>query len=80
MIIKEFVLWPEFRKYLHVCIRSLPKESRGGGGLLHMNINLDSTNIIITGHKIVVSFFLRRFLLSVSILGAIFMHTSIFFA
>ena len=42
-----------------------------------MNINLDSTNIIITGHKIVASFFLRRFLLSVSILGAIFMHTSI---
>ena len=56
---------------------------RGGGpgrGLLHMNINLDSTNIIITGHKIVASFFLRRFLLSVSILGAIFMHTSIFSA
>ena len=50
------------------------------GGLLHMNTNLDSTNIIITGHKIVVSFFLRRFLLSVSMLGAIFMHTSIFSA
>ena len=70
-----------------MCIRSLPKESRGacvcvGGefGLLHMNINLDSTNIIIIGHKIVASFFLRRFLLSVSILGAIFMHTSIFSA
>ena len=45
-----------------------------------MNINLDSTNIIITGHKIVASFFLRRFLLSVSILGPIFMHTSIFSA
>ena len=45
-----------------------------------MNINLDSTNIIITGHKIVASFFLRRFLLPVSILGAIFMHTSIFCA
>ena len=43
-----------------------------------MNINLDSSSIIITGHKIVASFFLRRFLLSVSILGAIFMHTSIF--
>ena len=53
---------------------------RGRGVLLHMNINLDSTNIIITGHKIVASFFLRRFLLSVSILGAIFMHTSIFSA
>ena len=52
----------------------------GGGWLLHMNINLDSTNIIITGHKIVASFFLRRFLLSVTILGAVFMHTSIFFA
>ena len=68
-----------------MCVRSLPKESRGEGGgarrgLLHMNINLDSTNIIITGHKIVASFFLRRFLLSVSILGAIFMHTSIFSA
>ena len=41
-----------------MCIRSLSKESgRGvggwGGGCLHMNINLDSTNIIITGHKIV---------------------------
>ena len=48
--------------------------------LLHMNINLDSTGIIITGHKIVASFFLRRFLLLVSILGAIFVHTSIFFA
>ena len=35
-----------------------------------MDINLDSTNIIITGHKIVASFFLRRFLLPVSILGA----------
>ena len=48
--------------------------------LLHMNINLDSTSIIITGHKIVASFFLRRFLLSVSILGVIFMYTSIFSA
>ena len=45
-----------------------------------MNINLDSTSIIITGHKIVASFFLRRFLLTVSILGTIFMHTSIFSA
>ena len=62
-----------------MCIRSLPKGSRGGG-LLHLNINRDSTNIIITGHKIIASFFLRHFLLSVSILGAIFMHTSIFFA
>ena len=50
----------------------------GRGLLLHININLDSTNIIITGHKIVASFFLRHFLLSVSILGAIFMYTSIF--
>ena len=65
-----------------MCIRSLPKKSGGGGEgeLLHMNINLDKTNIIITGHKIVACFFLRRFLLSVSILGAIFMHTSIFSA
>ena len=65
-----------------MCIRSLPKESRGAGGgeLLHMNINLDSTKIIITEHKIVASFFLRHLLLSVSILGAIFMHTSIFSA
>ena len=38
----------------------------------------DLTNIIINGHKIVASSFLRRFLLPVSILGAIFMHTSIF--
>ena len=53
---------------------------RGGGGLLHMNMNLDSTSIVITGHKIVASFFLRRFLLSVSILGAIYMYTSIFSA
>ena len=45
-----------------------------------MNINLDSTNIIITGHKVVASFFLQRVLLLVSILGAIFMHTSIFSA
>ena len=52
----------------------------GMGDLLHMNINLDSTNSIITVHKIVASFFLRRFLLSVSILRVIFMHTSIFSA
>ena len=51
-----------------------------------MNINLDITKIIITGHKIVASFFLRRFLLQVSrvaikldckdttFVGAIFMH------
>ena len=45
-----------------------------------MNINLDSTNIIVTWHKIVASFLLRRFLLSVNMLGAIFMHTSIFSA
>ena len=45
-----------------------------------MNMNLDPTIIIITGHKIIASFFLRRFLLSVSILRAIFMHTSIFSA
>ena len=71
-----------------MCIRNLPKESARGGGsragrggeFLHMNINLDSINIIITWHKIVASFFLRRFLLPVSILGAIFMHTSIFSA
>ena len=66
-----------------MCINSLPKESKGAGvrsGLLHMNINLDSTNIIITGHKIDASFFLRHFLLSVSILGAIFKNTSIFSA
>ena len=34
----------------------------GGGGGLHMIINLDSTNIIISGYKIVASFFLRHFL------------------
>ena len=45
-----------------------------------MNINLASTSIIITGHKIVASSFLQRFLLSDSILEAIFMHTSIFSA
>ena len=59
-----------------MCIRSLPKQgwAAGGGGgggrgrgagaegLLHMNINLDSTNIVITGYKIVASFFLRHFL------------------
>ena len=76
MIIKEFVF---------VCIRRKGGGRGWGGGggrglLLRMNINLDSTSIIITGHKIVASFFLRRFLLSVSILGAIFMHTSIFSA
>ena len=72
MIIKEFVF---------VCIRRRGGGGgREGGGLLHMNVNLDSTSIITTGHKIVASFFLRRFLLSVSILGAIFMHTSIFSA
>ena len=72
MIIKEFVF---------VCIRRRGGGGGGGaGGLLHMNINLDSTSIIITGHKIVASFFLRRILLSDSILGAIFMHTSIFSA
>ena len=37
------------------------KRAGAGEGLLHMNINLDSINIIITGHKIVASFFLRRF-------------------
>ena len=30
------------------------------GGLLHMNITVYSTKIIITGHKIVASFFLQR--------------------
>ena len=74
MIIKEFVF------VLCVLEGRVGGGAGGGGGgeLLHMNINLDSTSIIITGHKIVASFFLRRFLLSVSILGAIFMHTSIF--
>ena len=57
-----------------VCIRRGGGRRGRGRGLLH------STSIIITGHKIVASFFLRRFLLSVSILGAIFMHTSIFSA
>ena len=42
-----------------MCIRSFPKES--GGKLLHMNVNLDSTKIIMTGHIIVASFFLRLF-------------------
>ena len=66
-----------------MCIDSLPKESKGAAvrrRFLHMNINLDSTNIIITGHKIDASFFLRHFLLSVSILGVIFKYTSIFSA
>ena len=61
-------------------MRSGAARGWGGGGLLHMNINLDSTNIIIIGHKIVASVFLRHFLLSASILGAIFMYTSIFSA
>ena len=71
MIIKEFVF-----------VRIRRGEGSGGveGGLLHMNINLDSTSIIITGHKTIASFFLQRFLLSVSILGATLMHTSIFSA
>ena len=57
-------------------IRSLPKENREGGrGEGIVAYEYKSTNIIITGHKIVASFFLRRFLLSVSILGTIFMHT-----
>ena len=50
-----------------MCIRiSSEREQAGGGGgggeggILHMNINLDSTNIIITWHKIVASFLLRR--------------------
>ena len=73
MIIKEFV-------FVLCVLEGRVGGGAGGGGLLHMNINLDSTSIIITGHKIVASFFLRRFLLSVSILGAIFMHTSIFSA
>ena len=42
-----------------------------------MNINLDSTKIIITGHKIVASFYYGAFYYQ---LGAIFMHTSIFSA
>ena len=41
----------------------------GGGGLLHMNLNLDSTNIIITGHKIV----------SEHSRSHIYAHTSTFF-
>ena len=42
-----------------------------------MNINLDSTNIIITGHKIIASFFLRRFLLPISIRSHIYAHINI---
>ena len=46
-----------------------------------MNINLDSTNIIITGHKIVESFLLLHFLLPASILGAMFrVRARIFFS
>ena len=71
------------RDYQRICFLCVLEGRVGAGlgagaGLLHMNINLDSTSIIITGHKIVASFFLRCFLLSVSIPGAIFMHTSIF--
>ena len=84
----ERLLYSWLSKNLFLCVLEgrvggggLGKEGAGWvAGLLHMNINLDSTSIIITGHKIVASFFLRRFLLSVSILGAIFMHTSIFSA
>ena len=54
------------------------KRAGAGEGLLHMNINLDSINIIITGHKIVASFFLRRFLLSVSTRSHIYAHINIF--
>ena len=60
-----------------MCIRSLSIES--GGGIVAYEYK-SRFNIIITGHKIVASFFLRCFLLSVSMLGAIFMHTSIFSA
>ena len=62
------------------CVLEIFRKRAGGGEFLHTNIHLDSTNIIITRHKIVASIFLRRFLLPVSILGAIFMHTSIFSA
>ena len=71
------------REYQRICFCVLGAGAGAGGEgvvLLHMNINLDSTRIIITVHKIVASFFLRRFLLSVSILGAIFVHTSMFSA
>ena len=78
----ERLLYSWLSKNLFLCVSEggAGGGAEGGGGLLHMNINPDSTSIIITGHKIVASFFLRRYLLSDSILGAIFMHTSIFSA
>ena len=78
---KNLFCGPNFGNSFTCVLEVFRKRARGrggGGDLLHMNINLDSNNIIITGHKIVASFFLRHFLLSVSILGAICMHTLIF--
>ena len=43
-----------------------------------MNINLDSTNIVITGHKIVAIFFLRRFFISWHTRSHIYAHINIF--
>ena len=81
---KNLFCGPNFGNSSTCALEVFRKRAGGGGGvLMHMNINLDSTNIIITRYKIVASFFLRHFLqciISVSILGAIFMHTSIFSA
>ena len=67
---KNLFCAPNFGNSSKCVLEVFRKRAGAGGGegggrrFLYMNIiNLDSTNIIITGHKIVASFFLRRFLI-----------------